>query len=1064
MNKSTELKDKLKKRLQAQCNSKDFKFTISNVENAELHEGKIKSTSDTVSITIDLPSFVQYCNIECSISADNPSSTIVIYAQNEESSEYNEQNSVPICNANGESKKILHAFPNKAKSFRIDLRNSIGNFEIINFTITPYTLAHYRLLHKLETLKKIIHHTVRDTSLIKKFLRVIKTRGIKAALREIYIKLNKHRIVPASTYIFIPPEFTEDIKKEIQSFAHQPLISIVMPVYNAPPVLLEKAVNSIKSQWYSNWELCIADDASTKQETINYLKNLKENNIKITFLPKNLNISGATNAAFEKVSGDYTALMDNDDELTIDALYNIVKEINTSDAEFIYSDEDKLEQDNTFAEPHFKPDFQQDLFLSQNYINHLCVIKTQLIKKAGWWTVGLEGAQDYDLFLRVTELTDKIKHIPKILYHWRKVPGSTAAVFSDKQYAQKAGLQALQNAINRRNLKAEVSNGLTDGTYKVSYTLTNLPLISIIIPFKDKPDLLEKCLSSIITKSTYKNLEILCLNNNSEKKETKLRIAKLQELDDRITFYPYNKEFNYSAINNYAVSKLSKGEYIIFLNNDIEIITPSWIEEMLSLAQRDNTACVGGKLYFPNDYIQHAGIVLAPYTIHALILMYSMMERHGYGYFARAKCINNYLAVTAACMMVKKELFLKSQGFDEDKFPIAYNDVDFCLRMHEKGLVNVFTPFCEAYHNESSTRGYEKSLKEIERREKEKFNLKDKHRKLFENPDPCYNPNLNPCSVLSDIHPRWTAEYSKFKFKPFTHKILKQLPAIKRESDQFRKETDLNESRELLSLKEINKTRTSSKEKENLCIFSHYSSSGHIDDYVLFYLKSLSEFSDIIFVSTADNMCPEELEKVEDMTVTAILKENYGYDFGAWKTGFDIAESSLTNYKNLILCNDSVFGPLFNLKNMLNRLSKDKYDVFSVSDNYEIDHHLQSFFIIYTKKAFLHPIFQNFYKDFKIIEDKQSLIIENEIKFSRLLKNAGLKTGSYNKAKEFNSFQNIMHQYWKELITDYKCPFIKRELLQSNPLGIDISNWKNIIKKTTDYNPDYISDYLKHNT
>ena len=1061
MNKSLELKKQLKDKLQTQCNSKNFKFKVSNVENAELNTGKIKSTADTVSITINLNSPIQYCNILCSIFADNPSATIVIYAQSEESTDYNERNSVHIGNANGQCKKILYAFPIKADSLRIDIKNPVGNIEIKKLNITSYSSVQYKLLHKLETLKKIIHHTVQDTSLIKKFIRVVKTRGLNAALREIYIKLNKHRIAPPSTYIYILPEFTENIKQEIKLFKQTPLISIVMPVYNVSPLLLEKAITSIKNQWYTNWELCIADDASTNDETKNYLKNITDKNIKVKFLSKNLNISGATNAAFEMVSGEYTALMDNDDELTCDALYEVVREINKSNADFIYSDEDKLNMDNTYVEPHFKPDFQPDLFLSQNYINHLCVIKSELIKKVGGWTIGIEGAQDYDLFLRVTELTNKIKHIPNILYHWRKVPGSTAAVFSDKQFAQKAGLKALQNAITRRKLNATVENGQTDGTYKVSYKLKTSPLVSIIIPFKDHSDLLQKCVTSIIKNSTYSKFEIICINNNSKEKETELTVKSLKNTDKRISFHNYNKEFNYSAINNYAVKNISKGEYILFLNNDIEIISPNWIEEMLSFAQRDNTGCVGGKLYFPNDYIQHAGIVLSPYTIHALILMYSMMERHGYGYFARAKCINNYLAVTAACMMIKKDLFLENHGFDEDKLPIAYNDVDLCLRMYEKGLVNVFTPYCEAYHYESSTRGYENKLKEIERREKEKFNLKEKHQKLFENYDPCYNPNLNPYSVLSDIHPKWTAEYSKFKPKDFTHKILKQLTKTKKEKTIS--ETDQNKTLKLLTLKEINKTRVSSHKKDNLCIFSHYSNSGLIDDYVLFYLESLSQYADIIFVSTSDTMTIKELSKIENFTVSAIVKENYGYDFGAWKTGFDIAETDLNNYQNLILCNDSVFGPLFDLKDMFTTLTKEKYDVFSVSDNYEIHHHLQSFFIIYSKKAFQHPVFKNFYKNFKIIEDKQTLIVEKEIKFSKQLKNSGLNIGSYCQAENFNSFQNIMHQYWKDLITDYKCPFIKRELLKTNPLGIDISNWKNVIKKETDYNSDYITKYLKHN-
>jgi glycosyltransferase involved in cell wall biosynthesis len=1031
MNKKVELKAKIEKSLHKQCKRKNIKLTLEDIKNAILNGNKITSTSDTVNISLKPSKNLHYCRIECSIIANNPSASILLYGTNENAAEYNEKNSIVLGNANGNNFKISYAFPTEITKLRIDIRNPNGDFEIKNFSITPYSHYQYKILRKLETIKKIIHHVVYDKSLIKKFFRVFKTRGLKFAMREIYIKLNKHKIKPLSTYIYRPAQLTNDIKNEIKSFKKKPLISIVMPVYNAPPDLLKKAFNSIKNQWYDNWEVCIADDASTNRETLEFLKNINNPKIKIKFLSKNLNISGASNAAFKTVSGEYTALMDDDDELTNDALYQIVKVINETNAEFIYSDEDKLEMNGTFVEPHFKADFLPDLFLSQNYINHLCVIKTDLIKQVGGWTLGLEGAQDYDLFLKVTELTNKIQHIPEVLYHWRRVPGSTAAVFSDKHHAQNAGLQALKNALKRRNIKAKVSHGLTDGTYKIFYNINDTPKVSIIIPFKDKSELLKKCITSILEKSTYQNYEILCINNNSKEIETEKLIKSIKATDERIKFYDYNKKFNYSALNNYAVNKLASGDFIIFLNNDIEIITPSWIQEMLSFAQRDNTACVGAKLYFPNNYIQHAGIVVAPYTDHALIFMYSMMERNGYGYFARAKCINNYAAVTAACMMIKKELFIENGGFEEDNLAIAYNDIDFCLKMYKKGYLNVFTPFCEAYHDESSTRGYEKSNSEIERREKEKFFLKHTHRKLFSHTDPHFSPNLNPNSGISDIHPKNTPEFSKFIPQPFTQKILNE------------------------------KIIFSEKRKDNICIFSHYSPNGIIDDYILFYLKSLSEINDIIFVSTSETMQDNELKKVENFSKHIIIKENYGYDFGAWKTGFDIASSSLYEYDNLILCNDSVFGPLFPLNDMLTKMQEQNYDVFAVNDNHQIEYHLQSYFIIYSKKAFSHPVFQNFYKEFKIIEDKQTLIVEKEIKFSKALIDAGLKIGAYNKASDFDSFQNIMHQYWKELITEYKCPFIKRELLKFNPLGIDISKWKQIIKKSTKYNLEYITKYLK---
>lgn len=1002
------------------------------IEEAEFDGQKFHTRSDTVSLHFSLSGAIKYCRIECAVTAENPAAKITLQIKRKDEKYYDAAESLYLGTANGVKIKQLKSFPYSIETIRLDIKDSQGNFSIDDFSIIPYSKLHYKYLHKLETARKIIHHITRDHTLIKKFIRVIRTRGVQAGLREIYIKLNSTSPDRSIQYVYISPLLTEKIKNEIVSFPEKPLISIVMPVYNAPVDLLKKAIESIQKQWYENWELCIADDGSTRKETVQYLKHLNDEKIKITFLEKNLNISGASNKAFSLASGDYTALMDNDDELTADALYRIVKAINKTDADLIYSDEDKINMDGTFTEPHFKPDYLPDLFLSQNYINHLCVIRSSLIKRAGGWSEGFEGAQDYDLFLKILELTDKVCHIPEILYHWRRVPGSTAAVFSDKQYAQQAGLSALEKAMKRRKIDAEVSNGQTDGTYKISYKIASSFRVSIIIPFKDRAELLEKCISSILEKTTYSNYEIICMNNNSTDEETLELIKELKQRDNRIRIFDYNAPFNYSAINNFAVKKYADGEFILFLNNDIEIITPEWIEELLMHAMRQNTGCTGAKLYFPNGYIQHAGIVLAPYTDHALILMYSMMEQNGFGYAARAKCINNYSAVTAACMMIKKELFLEVGGFDEKNLPISYNDVDLCLRLREKGYFNIFTPYCEAYHNESASRGYEKRDDEIERREKEKHILKQKHSELFEHYDPHYNPNLNPYSVLSEIHPKCTTLYKQYLPKPFSHKIL-----LHREIKQ----------------------KTS---KKNLTIFSHYSSISKIDKYVLYYIEALAEISDVVFVSTASGLDEKTTACLNSYCTDIIVKENTGYDFGAWKTGLTIIGDRLNAYENLILCNDSIFGPLFSLENMFEKMRKSGADIWSVSDNYQIKHHLQSFFVVYTSKAFQSEVFLDFYNNFTIIEDKQTLIVEKEIKFSDALKNSGLKLSSYCKAEDFDSYRNIMHHYWKELIITYNCPFVKRELLQMNPLGVNISDWKKFIKENTNYPIEMITSYLKN--
>jgi glycosyltransferase involved in cell wall biosynthesis len=551
-------------------------------------------------------------------------------------------------------------------------------------------------------------------------------------------------------YVFKEAAIDENVKNELENFQKKPLISVVMPVYNVEPKWLGLAVESLKKQWYTNWELCLADDKSTNEETVAYLKSLNDPKIKTVFLETNVNISGASNAALSLAVGEYVALMDNDDELTPDAFYEVVKAINEEDAEFIYSDEDKLEMDGTFSDPHFKPDFAPDMFLSQNYISHLGVIKKELLDKVGGWELGLEGAQDYDLYLKVLELTDKIVHIPKVLYHWRKIPGSTAAEFSEKSYAQDAGVRALENALKRRSLSAKVQNGKYPGTYRVQYDIKDEPLVSIIIPFKDKPELLDMSINSVLDKSTYKNYEIIGVSNNSEEKETFEMMSLLEQKDSRVKFIEYNERFNYSAINNYAVNNFAKGEHIVLMNNDIEIITPEWIEELLQFSQRNDVGVVGAKLYYPDDTIQHAGVITGIGGIAGHSHKY--FKKEAVGYFGRLHLIQNLSANTAALFMVKKFIFDELKGLNEEKLSIAFNDVDFCLRVQEKKYLNVFTPYCEAYHHESISRGAEDNPEKVKRFNSEVEYMKERHEKILNEGDPFYNVNL-------------TLDYENFEIK-----------------------------------------------------------------------------------------------------------------------------------------------------------------------------------------------------------------------------------------------------------------------------------------------------------
>ena len=593
-------------------------------------------------------------------------------------------------------------------------------------------------------LKSKIRKSVYCILKIPKIVKFLRLYGIRALLspRDFIRLMNRHYShTLVHKYLYIEPELAEEIEAEVENFHKKPLISIIVPVYNVDPRWLALAVQSVRNQWYKNWELCIADDCSTNDRTVAFLKSIEADpKIKIKYLKKNLNIAGASNGALKLAKGEYVGLLDNDDELAPDALFEVVNAINKTGAEFIYSDEDNMQMEGKFIQPHFKADYSPDMFLSQNYICHFAVIKKKIVDKVKGFTSGLDGAQDYDLFLKVLEHTEKIFHIQKILYHWRAIPGSTAEKFSEKSYAHDAGKRAIEKAVNRRELDAVVVNGKYPGTYRVKYNVRDNPLVSIIIPFKDKPKLLKMCVTSILNKSTYQNFEIVGVNNGSTKKKTFECMRTLAKKDDRIRFFDYDVPFNYSKINNYAVNNYAKGKHILLLNNDIEIITPSWLEAMLEFSQRKDVGAVGGKLYYPDNLVQHAGLVagIGGTAGHS----HKFIKRENPGYYHRNHIVHNVSAVTGACLMVKKKVYEGGGGLDEDNLKISFNDVDFCFRLREQGYLNVFTPYCEAYHHESVSRGYEVTTAKKTRAAAEALYLQERHSEMLQAGDPYYNPNL----------------------------------------------------------------------------------------------------------------------------------------------------------------------------------------------------------------------------------------------------------------------------------------------------------------------------------
>lgn len=578
---------------------------------------------------------------------------------------------------------------------------------------------------------------------VRKGFQYLAKNGIAPTIQR--VKIEKLRNKTSYTHWLKLNDNTDhsQIEQNIDTFTYKPIISIVMPVYNVEEKWLRQCIDSVLNQIYPYWELCIADDASTDMNTKKVLVDYQklDNRIKVIFREKNGHISEATNTALTLAQGEFVALLDNDDELPPHALYEIVKVLNeNSELDLIYSDEDKIDENGNRSDPAFKPDWSPDLLLGTNYISHLGVYRKSILDEIGGFRKGYEGSQDYDLVLRFTEKTiaNRIKHIPKILYHWRMLPTSTAVDQSSKNYAFEAGLKALQETIIRRKINGHATHGLANGLYDLYYDIDKEGLVSIIIPTKNGYKDVKRCISSIIEKTTYQNYEIILADNGSNDPRMKELYKQFKvQLQEKFIVEFIDIPFNFSRINNIAAKK-AKGKYLLFLNNDTEVIAENWLTLMVSFAQQTRIGCVGAKLLYPNNTIQHAGVILGLGGIAG-------HSHYGYphgdlGYFGRLAINVNYSAVTAACLLVKKVDFDIVNGFEET-FTVAFNDVDLCLKIQSLGKNNVWLHEAELYHFESQTRGYDDKGKKKKRFEQEKMMMEEKWHILIEN-DPFYNPNL----------------------------------------------------------------------------------------------------------------------------------------------------------------------------------------------------------------------------------------------------------------------------------------------------------------------------------
>ena len=537
------------------------------------------------------------------------------------------------------------------------------------------------------------------------------------------------------------PSAEELERQRKKKWKNPPLISVAVPAYRTPPGFLEQMILSVKEQTYPHWELCIVNASRGEDGMEQVLGRYAggDERIRVKNLEENRGIAGNTNEALEMARGEFVGLLDHDDLLAPQALFRIAEAL-TADpqADAVYTDEDKVTTDlSEHFQPHFKPDFNLDLLRSNNYITHFFVVRTRLASEAGGFRKEFDGAQDYDFIFRCTEEAKKVLHVPEVLYHWRTHKASTADNPASKMYAFEAGKRAIEAHLARCGQEGTVSLRKDLGFYRVEYPVQGEPLVSILIPNRDQKETLEKCLNSIWEKSTYNNYEILIVENNSSSPEI---FDYYREIEKRpgVRILTWKEGFNYSAINNFG-EKSAAGDYLLFLNNDVEVINPGWIEELLGNCQRKEVGIVGAKLYYPDDTIQHAGTVIGIGGIagHAFL----NMPRSRTGYLHKASLQMDLSAVTAACMMMKRQVFKQLGGFEE-RLSVAFNDVDLCLRTEQAGYLVVYNPEVELYHYESKSRGAEDSEEKVRRFQEEIEFMRCRWMDLLKKGDPYYNRNL----------------------------------------------------------------------------------------------------------------------------------------------------------------------------------------------------------------------------------------------------------------------------------------------------------------------------------
>ena len=593
------------------------------------------------------------------------------------------------------------------------------------------------------------------TNKIEKGLLYLQHYGLKKTLAKTIRKAMGHDQEHYSYRQFLKENPLTPQELEVQRntrFEYNPVISIVIPLYNTKERFLTELIKSFTEQTYPHWQLCLGDgspEEGLKDIILNATGGVWDDRIVYEKLSDNTGIAGNTNAALRLATGDYIGFTDHDDLITVDAMFYIVKALNEDRGiEAIYSDEDKIDMESKeYFLPHFKSDFNIDLLCSHNYITHLFVVRADIVKESGGILSEFDGAQDHDFDFRVLEKCTNIYHIPRVLYHWRTHPDSTADHPEAKMYAYENGRRAVENHYKRLGIPARVELDSHLGYYRTIYEWPDNPLLSIVIPNMNHAEDLKACIDSILAANTYSNIEFVIVENNSTEDSIFEYYTKLQcQTDVKVNVVDYNRErspednsFNFSALVNFGVSK-AKGEYILLLNNDTRMINADAITELMGFARRKDVGAVGARLYYGNNTVQHAGLIIGLGGVANSQFLGSGREQ--VGYFYRSTCVQDLSAVTGACLLTSKHDFETVNGFDEN-LAVAFNDVDYCLKLREKGLLCVYTPFSEWYHLESVSRGsdFENPEKKI-RMEKETGIFMSKWQKVYEKGDPYYNPNL----------------------------------------------------------------------------------------------------------------------------------------------------------------------------------------------------------------------------------------------------------------------------------------------------------------------------------